>query len=66
MKPLELLDVIQIQSEGDMDAFNMISDLLQEEDGLEYLGDLTNTKELAKEYQKDKDINKIKSKIRGK
>ena len=63
MEPLELLDVIRIQSEGDMDSFNMISDLLTEEDGLSLLGKLDNVKDFAKEYSKDKDINKVKDKI---
>ena len=65
MKPLELLDVIQIESEGDMDTFNMISDLLTEEDGLESLYNLDNKKELTEIYKKDKDIKKIKSLIKN-
>lgn len=65
MKPLELLDVIQIESEGDMDTFNMISDLLTEEDGLESLYNMDNKKELTEIYKKDKDIKKIKSFIKN-
>ncbi len=65
MKPLELLDVIQIESEGDMDTFNMISDLLTEEDGLESLYNMNNKKELTEIYKKDKDIKKIKSLIKN-
>ena len=65
MKPLELLDVIQIESEGDMDTFNMISDLLTEEDGLESLYNMDNKKELTEIYKKDKDIKKIKSLIKN-
>ena len=65
MKPLELLDVIQIESEGDMDTFNMISDLLTEEAGLESLYNMDNKKELTEIYKKDKDIKKIKSLIKN-
>ncbi len=65
MKPLGLLDVIQIESEGDMDTFNMISDLLTEEDGLESLYNMDNKKELTEIYKKDKDIKKIKSLIKN-
>lgn len=64
MKPLELLDVIRIESEGDMDTFNMISDLLQEED-LSILNNLDNKKELTEIYKNDKDISKIKSLIKN-
>ncbi len=66
MDRLDLLDVIQIKSEGDMDSFNMISDLLTEEDGLELFNKLDNPKELAKDYSVTKDINKVKEKIRKK
>ena len=64
MKPLELLDVIRIESEGNMDTFNMISDLLQEED-LSILNNLDNKKELTEIYKNDKDISKIKSLIKN-
>lgn len=66
MEPLELLDVIRIQSEGDMDSFNMISDLLTEEDGLDLFNKMDNVKELTEDYKEHKDINRIKTKIKDK